>query len=67
MPISNVLLLVLGVVTAFGGLLFAIRSKNPRAVLGGLSLADLGYLILGMGVGGSSGMTATLLLVLFNG
>ncbi len=68
MPVMNFLLLVAGGVLVFGGLFFAVKGRQRLfSLLGGLSLADLGYLIIALGLGGAGGFLAAALLACYNG
>lgn len=68
MPVSSSSLLVAGVFVVFGGLFLAIsRRKSLLNIVGGLSLADIGFLGIGLGIGGSSGLSAAVLLACYNG
>lgn len=48
-------LLVLGLVTGFGGLLYALWEKDLKVFLGFHTVSQLGYMVLGLGLGAGTG------------
>lgn len=53
-PVGN-LLVVMGVVTGFGGLLYALWEKDLKVFLAFHTVSQLGYMLLGLGLGAGTG------------
>ena len=53
-PVGTVLLL-LGIVTGFGGLLYALWERDLKVFLGFHTVSQLGYMLMGLGLGAGTG------------
>ena len=60
-PAINTLFLVLGLIGVFIASLVAIRQPNIKRLFAYSSVAQVGYMIIGMGIGSAVGLQATLL------
>jgi len=61
------LLLVLGSLTGIAGALFALTSQKPKKILAYSTISQVGYILLGVGVGTTAGILAASLHVFFHG
>lgn len=60
-------LLVLGLITGVGGVIFAVIEKFPKRVLAYHTISQVGYILIGISRGTALGITAAALHILFHG
>jgi multicomponent Na+:H+ antiporter subunit D len=67
LPSLNELLLGLGVLTGISGALLAIVAATPKRILAFSSISQVGYILIGLGLGTPTGVLAASLHVFFHG
>ena len=61
------LLLELGALTGIGGAFYAVAARRPKRILAYHTMSQVGYILIGIGIGSSLALTAATLHILFHG